>query len=213
MPFIDLTLKISPQLPSFPGSPKPQFISWAKNEIDGYNLELIFLSTHSGTHIDAPFHFIDKGLKMDQIHLERFVCNAILFRIKKGSNQSITKKDIIKLEKKYGKILPNSTIVFATGWYKNLTKKHYFDDNPGLSIGAARYLAYKRTNLVGIDSPSIDLGIDSNFSIHHVLLSNNILIVENLCNLEKISGTYFKLVVLPLKLSGATGSPVRAIAI
>jgi len=57
------------------------------------------------------------------------------------------------------------------------------------------------------------LGIDSNFSIHRVLLNNNILIVENLCNLEKISGAYFKLVVLPLKLSGATGSPVRAIAI
>jgi kynurenine formamidase len=213
MPIIDLTLKISPQLPSFPGSPRPQFISWAKNEIDGYNLELIFLRSHSDTHMDAPFHFIDRGLKMDQIRPERFVCNAILFRIKKGSNQSITKKDFLRFEKKYGKILPNSTIVFATGWYKNLTKKHYFDDNPGLSIGAARYLAYKRTNLVGIDSPSIDLGKDSNFSVHHILLNNNVLIVENLCNLEKISGVHFKLIVLPLKLGGTTGSPVRAIAI
>lgn len=72
--------------------------------------------------MDAPFHFIDKGLKMDQIHLERFVCDATLFRIKKGSNQSITKKDILEFEKKYGKILHNSTIIFATGWYKNLIK-------------------------------------------------------------------------------------------
>ena len=213
MPIINLTLKISPHLPSFPGSPRPQFISWAKNEIDGYNLELIFLSSHSGTHMDAPFHFIGRGLKMDQTRPERFVCNAILFRIKKGSNQSITTKDILRLEKKYGKILPNSITVFATGWYKNLTKKHYFDDNPGLSIGAARYLAYKRTNLVGIDSPSIDLGKDSNFSVHHILLNNNVLIVENLCNLEKISGVHFKLIVLPLKLGKTTGSPVRAIAI
>ena len=213
MPIIDLTLKISPQLPSFPGSPQPQFISWAKNEIDGYNLELIFLSSHSGTHIDAPFHFIDKGLKVDQIDLERLVCDAILFRIKKGSNQSITKKDIIEFEMKYGKLPHKSTIIFSTGWYKNLTKKHYFDNNAGLSIDAARYLASKRINLVGIDSPSIDLGKDSNFSAHHVLLSNNVLIVENLCNLEKISGMYFKFIVLPLKLRGATGSPVRAIAI
>lgn len=213
MPFIDLTLKISPQLPSFPGSPQPQFITWAKNETDGYNLELIFLSSHSGTHIDAPFHFIDNGLKIDQIPLERLVCNAILFRIKKGQNQSITKKDITKFEKKHGKISHNSTIIFATGWYKNLLKKHYFDNNPGLSIDAARYLASKKINLVGIDSPSIDLGKDSNFSAHHVLLNKDILIVENLCNLEKISGVYFKLIVLPLKLKGATGSPVRAIAI
>src|SRR5574341_1412798 len=104
MPIIDLTLKISPQLPSFPGSPQPQFITWAENETDGYNLELIFLSSHSGTHIDAPFHFIDNGLKIDQIPLERLVCNAILFRIKKRQNQAITKKDITKFEKKYGRI-------------------------------------------------------------------------------------------------------------
>jgi len=57
------------------------------------------------------------------------------------------------------------------------------------------------------------LGKDSNFSVHHILLNNNVLIVENLCNLEKISGVHFKLIVLPLKLKGATGSPVRAIAI
>jgi kynurenine formamidase len=213
MPIVDLTLKISPQLPSFPGSPQPQFISWAKNKINGYNLELIFLSSHSGTHMDAPFHFVDKGLKMDQINLERFVCDATLFRIKKGSNQSITKKDIIRFEKKYGKILHNSALIFATGWYKNLIKKYYFVNNPGLSIDAAKYLADKRINLVGIDSPSIDLGKDSYFSAHHILLSNNVLIVENLCNLEKISGVHFKLIVLPLKLRGATGSPVRAIAI
>ena len=213
MPLTDLTLKISPQLPSFPGSPRPQFITWAKNKTDGYNLEIVFLSSHSGTHIDAPFHFIDKGLKIDKIPLGRFVCDAILFRIKKGSNQSITKKDIMKFEKKHGKILHNSTIIFATGWYKNLSKKNYFDNNPGLSIDAARYLAAKRINLVGIDSPSIDLGKDSNFPVHHILLSKDVLVVENLCNLEKISGVFFKLIVLPLKLVGATGSPVRAIAI
>ena len=92
MPIINLTLKISPQLPSFPGSPRPQFISWAKNEIDGYNLELIFLSSHSGTHMDAPFHFIDRGLKMDQIRPERFVCNAILFRIKKVQTNLLPKR-------------------------------------------------------------------------------------------------------------------------
>ena len=213
MSFVDLTLKISPQLPSFPGSPQPRFITWAKNEIDGYNLEFIFLSSHTGTHIDAPFHFIKNGLKIDQIPLERFVCDAILFRIKKESNQAITKSDIIEFEMKYGKILYNSTIIFATGWYKNLSKKYYFNSNPGLSLDAARYLVSKKINLVGIDSPSIDLGKDSSFSVHRVLLSKDVLIVENLCNLEKISGIHFKLIVLPLKLKGATGSPVRAIAI
>lgn len=210
---LDLTLEISPKLPSFPGSPQPQFISWATNKTDGYNLELVFFSSHSGTHIDAPFHFIDGGQKVDQIPLKRLICNAILCKIKKGADEVITKKDILAFERKHGNIATNSTIIFATGWNKNLLKKYYFEKNPGLSIDAAKYLVSKRINLVGIDSPSIDLGKNSNFSSHHVLLKKNVLILENLCNLEKILKPHFKLVVLPLKLKEATGSPVRAIAL
>ena len=213
MPLLDLTLEISTKLPSFPGSPQPRFISWATNEDDGYNLELIFLSSHSGTHIDAPFHFIENGLKIDKIPLKRLVTDAVLCRIKKGADKAITKQDIIEFENKHGKLQPNSTLIFATGWHKNLLKKYYFTKNPGLSIFAAKYLVKKKISLVGIDSPSIDLGLDSRFLVHHQLLDNGILILENLCNLEKISGVHFKLVVLPLKLKGATGSPVRAVAL
>jgi kynurenine formamidase len=212
MTLIDLTLEISTKLPSFPGSPQPQFISWATNDRDGYNLELLFLSSHSGTHIDAPFHFIEKGLKIDKIPLERLVGNAVLCRIKKGADKVITKQDIIQFENKHGKLQPNTILIFVTGWVKNLFKKYYFTKNPGLSISAAKYLVTKKISLVGIDSPSIDLGSDSKFLAHHQLLSNGILILENLCNLEKISKVGFKLIVLPLKLKGSTGSPVRAIA-
>ncbi len=213
MPPLDLTLEISAKLPSFPGSPRPRFISWATNENDGYNLELIFMSSHSGTHIDAPFHFIKKGQKIDKIPLKRLVTDAALCRIKKRADETITKEDIIEFENKHGKLQPNSTLIFATGWNKNLFKKYYFTKNPGLSISVAKYLVKMKINLVGIDSPSIDLGSDSRFLVHHQLLNNDILILENLCNLEKISGVHFKLIVLPLKLKGATGSPVRAIAL
>ena len=88
----------------------------------------------------------------------------------------------------------------------------YFIKNPGLSEAAAKYLVSKKTNLVGIDSPSIDFKGNKRFSVHHVFSKNNILIVENLANLEKIKSSKFHFVVLPLKLNGATGSPVRAIA-
>lgn len=94
-----------------------------------------------------------------------------------------------------------------------MQKENYFKNNPGLSISAAKYLISKKVNLIGIDSPSIDLGKNSKFDVHHMLLKNNILILENLCNLEKIKKSFFKLVVLPLKLKNATGSPVRAVAI
>jgi kynurenine formamidase len=80
-------------------------------------------------------------------------------------------------------------------------------------LEAANYLSNKEINAVAIDGPSIDAGIDSDFSVHKVLLKNNIIIIENLCNLDKINKKNFKLLAIPLKLQKASGSPIRALAI
>ena len=213
MKVIDLTLTISEKIPTFPGSPEPNFINWETIEKEGYNLELLFLSSHTGTHMDAPYHFLKKGQKIDQIATKRLVTEAFLIKIRKGADQAITKSDIEKFEKQFGKIDDGSTVIFHTGWQKNLNKKSYFLKNPGLTVPAAKYLASKKINLVGIDSPSIDLGKDQRFSVHHVLAKSGILIVENLANLEKINSERFHFIVAPLKLKNATGSPVRAMAL
>ena len=210
MKVIDLTLTVSEKIPTFPGSPKPHFIEWETIPKDGYNLELLFLSTHTGTHIDAPFHFVKNGKKIHEITPERLVNEAVLIRVGKNSNRSISKTDIQNFEQKNGKIGNGSTVIFHTGWQKNLNKEFYFTENPGLSVSAAKYLVSKKINMVGIDSPSIDLGSDSKFSVHHVLAKNNILIVENLANLNKIKSNSFHLITSPLKLKNATGSPIRA---
>ena len=212
MKIIDLTLTVSEKIPTFPGSPKPNFIEWETIAKDGYNLELLFLSSHTGTHIDAPFHFVKNGKKIHEILPERLVNEAIMIKVRKKANQAISKSDIQKFEQKNGKIDNGSTIVFQTGWQKNLSKEFYFTRNPGLSASAAKYLVSKKINLVGIDSPSIDLGRDSKFSVNHILAKNNILIVENLANLNKINSTNFHLITTPLKLKNATGSPIRAFA-
>ena len=210
MKVIDLTLTVSEKIPTFPGSPKPHFIEWETIPKDGYNLELLFLSTHTGTHIDAPFHFVKNGKKIHEINPERLVNEAVLIRVGKNSNRSISKTDIQNFEQKNGKIENGSTVIFYTGWQKNLNKEFYFSENPGLSVSAAKYLVSKKINMVGIDSPSIDLGTDSKFSVHHILAKNNILIVENLANLNKIKSNNFHLITSPLKLKNATGSPIRA---
>ena len=212
MKIVDLTLTVSDKLPTFPGSPPPSFIPWENIKEDGYNLELLFLSSHTGTHMDAPHHFLEKGAKIHEISLKKLVSEAALIQCRKSSGQSITKIDIQKFEKKHGKIENFSSIIFYTGWQKNLQKKYYFTKNPGLSVSAAKYLASKKISLVGIDSPSIDLGKDDKFSVHQIFAKKGILIVENLANLDKIKSSKFHLVVLPLKLKNATGSPVRAIA-
>ena len=211
MKILDLTLTVSDEIPVFPGSPQPNFIPWEKIKDGGYNLELLFLSSHTGTHMDAPYHFLEKGIKIHEIGLKKLVTEAVLIKSGKKSGEPITKTDIQKFEKKHGKIERFSSVIFYTGWQRNLQKDNYFTKNPGLSVLAAKYLASKKIGLIGIDSPSIDLGTDSKFSAHQIFAKKGILIVENLANLEKIKSTKFHLVVLPLKLKDATGSPVRAV--
>jgi len=255
MEIIDLTLTVSDKIPTFPGSPRPNFIPWENIKEDGYNLELLFLSTHTGTHMDAPYHFLEKGAKIHEISLNKLVSEAVLIQSRRsydslGMKQvSITKADIQKFEKKYGEIDGFSSVIFNTGWGADFNQKYYFTKNPGLSVSGAEYLASKKIKLVGIDSPSIDVGSDHKFSVHQIFAKKGILIVENLWLAqlfhrvhqtveEKRNAMTFTLtskgprfqdpktgkfqspnklptchlVVLPLKLKDATGSPVRAIA-
>ncbi len=209
---IDLSLLIEPKIPLFPGAPPPQSISWENIKENGYNLELLFMSSHTGTHIDAPYHFSEDGLTVEKIPLNRLIQNAILIKIFKKRNQSITISDIKDFERKYEPIPQNSTIVFYTNWQKNSKKSYFFTENPGLNENAAKYLVSKNINLVGIDSPSIDLGKNSKFPVHKIFSKKNILIVENLDNLEKIPSQKFLFSIFPLKLKGASGSPIRAVA-
>ena len=219
---LDLTLTISKTLPTFPGSPRPQFIGWSTLDEDGYNLELLLASTHSGTHLDAPYHFARDGLRVDQIKPERLVGRAVLIRTAGAATaaqrrrRAITRDDIREFEEsRDGRaIRPGTPVIFYTGWQEgHLGSKDYFLANPGIDRSAARYLASKGVGLVGIDSPSIDVGGDPRFPAHRVLAEAGAVIVENLANLGKIRSSEFDFVILPLKLRGASGSPVRALAL
>lgn len=210
---IDLTMEISEGLPVFPGSPGPQFIRWESIRRSGYNLELMLLSTHTGTHLDAPYHFAEDGKRVHQIPVDRLVRRATLVALPRSRNQPITMDDIARFEEREGTIKGDATLIFRTGWSRHLRRPSYFEENPGLSADAAEYLASKEANLVGIDSPSIDPGAAGDFPAHRILAGADVLILENLVGLGRIHRKQFDLVVLPLRLSGATGSPVRAIAV
>lgn len=207
---IDLSQSINSNIKLYPGSPNVHFLKWSKYSIDGYDSEAIFLSTHTGTHMDAPSHFIEGAESIDDIDVNRFVMkNVHLLKIFKSSNQLITAEDIINSNID---IKENDSIVFSTGWEHNYNSDNYISSNPGLSPQAATYLSNKKINAVAIDSPSIDSGIESEFPVHQILLKNNIIIIENICNLAQIDKKIFKLIVIPLRLRGASGSPVRALA-
>lgn len=208
MRVIDLTMRITPSIKVFPGSPRPSFIPWSKFDSHGYDSEAMFMSTHTGTHVDAPSHFAPGLASIDRIPAGRLVCSAVLIRAPKNANGLLEREDFAGQQIKKG-----DAVVIATGWEKRAAKSNYMTENPGLSGRAAKYLAGKRVNGVGIDGPSIDAGSDSRFTAHSILLPRNVLIVENLCNVSRITAGRFTLVLSPLKLGGATGSPARALAL
>lgn len=225
MRVIDLTMTITPSIRVYPGSPQPSFIPWSKFDHHGYDSETMFMSTHTGTHVDAPSHFKPGLASIDMISTDRLVCKAILIGVKKRANQLIEQQDL------GNQIMQGAAVVIATGWEKRSGMRNYMSENPGLSEQAARYLVRKRVNAVAIDCPSIDAGADSRFTAHNILLPSNILVVENLCNLDKLASrsssssirssnnhnnnnnTTFTLIISPLKLGGATGSPARVLAL
>ena len=219
MRVVDLTMRITPSIRVYPGSPQPSFIPWSKFDQYGYDSEAMFMSTHTGTHVDAPSHFKPGLASIDMISTDRLVCKAILIGAKKRANQLIEQQDL------GNQIMQGDAVVIATGWEKRSDRRNYMSENPGLSEQAARYLARKRVNAVAIDCPSIDAGADSRFTAHNILLPSNILVVENLCNLGKLASSSrssiissnnnntFTLIISPLKLGGATGSPARVLAL
>lgn len=208
---IDLTLNISEKLPVFPDSPGVHTIPWRNLTSHGYNLELVSMSTHTGTHIDAPYHFDSAGTTLDKIPISRLIRQSLLVHTKKQRGQNITAEQIETLERNTQKLEPDTTIIFETQWSSNINSR-YFDHSPGLEHDAARLLARRRINMVGIDSPSIDPGNSESFMAHRTLARSDIIIVENLCNLGKIHKTWFEFIALPLKIARASGAPARAVA-
>jgi len=207
MEIVDLTMAISPLTRVFPGSPQPAFIKWSTFGVHGYDSEVMHMSTHTGTHMDAPSHFAPGMASIDQVPAARLVSSAVLLRVRKGADGTIDVADIMDEE-----IMEGDAVVFATGWEKH-EGAEYMTRNPGLSQDAARYLVEKKVNAVGIDGPSIDPGFDEKFAAHNILLPAGVIVVENLGNLGRIEGKKFTLVAAPLKLAGASGSPVRALAL
>ncbi len=208
MKVLDLTMSVSPEIKVFPGSPQPFFIPWSRLDVQGYDSEVMTMSTHTGTHMDAPSHFSKGKKSIGDILASRLVCDAVMIRVPKKTGQKVNVEDIEDKD-----IKPGDTVVLATGWERRYKSRAYMTANPGLSKAAARYLVKKKVNLVGIDGPSIDPGSDAGFGAHNILLPAGVLAVENLCNLDRIKKKRFTLLVAPLKLAGATGSPVRALAL
>jgi len=218
---VDLTHSICDQMPAAPGHNPFQHIIWNSPELgDPAKSYQIILNEHTGTHIDAPGHFIQEGssenLWIDQIPLKSLFCSCkVIKQSGLQGGESISKTYIQSWEDSNKKIQKGDGVLFHTGWdhlfMSCCVNGLYTDSWPGLGADSADYLISKGVSLVGIDTVSMDSSEAKEFPSHKKLLSNNIYIFENLNNLFRIDKECF-LIALPLPIQKGTASPVRAIA-
>jgi kynurenine formamidase len=202
---VDLSYPVGPDSPVFPGD-GPVRVTVLEESC--MNLSRIEFSLHTGTHMDAPFHFFNGGETIDRVALDRCIGAACLIDLRNVSVGDEIRRD--HLEARADALCRARAVVLHTGWSMHWGGVRYFNSHPCLTEEAARFLVDCGVQLVGVDMPSVDR---APYPAHRVLLGAGVLIVENLTNLEAIGADLFQLVVLPLKLAGRDGSPVRAVAI
>lgn len=210
MRVIDLTHTIHAGMQVFPGTEPPAFERANTFERDGFRETKITMYSHTGTHMDAPAHMLSSGPCLDNLDVEHFIGNAAILDFSNVGKGLIDSDSL----KPHEEMIKNAEfIIIKTGWSKYWGDKKYFEDFPSLSKEAAQRLTGFNLKGVGIDAISIDPMNSTTFDVHKILMAGNILIIENLTNLDAVSGRSFILCVMPMKNKDADGSPVRAVAI
>ena len=194
----DLTRTISQDMQVYPGDPQPKFNPHATIKDNKANVTRTTLGSHTGTHVDAPLHFLQKGNSIDIEPLDKFIGEAAI--IDASGKNSITAEDFSGYD-----IRSNDIVLIYTGTGDRRTDFAYLD------ISAAEWMMEHRIKCVGIDTASIEKYGRKDAPVHKMLLASNIGIIENLANLKQFVGSRMFFVCLPLPLKGIDGSPARAV--
>ncbi|ACK64156.1 cyclase family protein [Rippkaea orientalis PCC 8801] len=204
--YIDISVSVSANLPCWPGSPPVKFtrdLDLDKGDIA--NDTSINFSVHTGTHIDAPLHFIQGGNSVDQVSLDILIGKAYVADL---STVDVITTDILKqlsLPTETTRLLlktKNSQLWEAKG-------SEFNPDFVAITADAAQWLVGQGIKLVGIDYLSIQRFYDGP-ETHQILLGAEVVIIEGL-NLTQVSSGEYQLICLPIKLQGIEGAPARVI--
>jgi len=194
--FRDITRPLGERVPLYPGDRNPAFRTRVQ---DGYTVTDLDLTTHTGTHVDAPSHYLPGEATVDRVPLQRLVGRARVLDLE-GAGDAITAKALGEKVRGAGRILLRTRASGAGS---------FSEEFPHLTLDAARLLAVAGIAAVGIDSPSIE-AFGSDGSVHRELLGRGILILEGL-DLSGIAEGDYLMIALPLRLEGLDGSPARVI--
>lgn len=195
-----------------------------------YSSYSICTPEHGGTHLDAPIHFAENKLTVDQLPLSGLTGNAVVIDVSakalKNRDYLISIDDILDWEKEHGAIDTNTIILFRTGYgqfYPDRLKYFGTDKKgleaipelhfPGIDPATTEWLVKNRNvKALGLDTPSIDYGQSKDFKTHQILLGANKPGFENVAHLDELPATGIYVVALPMKIGKGSGAPLRIIA-
>ncbi|MGC8562861.1 MAG: cyclase family protein [Thermoplasmata archaeon] len=202
MRIFDLSLPIEQGMPYFKGDPVPEIRQFKNIRKDGYNMKEMRIGTHTGTHLDAPSHFIEGGKTIDQLDVSDLRGRATCI--------SYEPTNELRLPKEHYDI-----ILLYTGYNKDWKNFKTFENFTYIKGEDAKKLRDYGVKLVGIDSPSAEIQNSKNFETHHILLGASIPIAENLnsITLLELVGHSFTVEVMPILVKGGDGAPARIIAL
>ncbi|MBI2901916.1 MAG: cyclase family protein [Planctomycetes bacterium] len=216
---IDLTHVLEPGIPLYPGATPLSIEKKADLEKDGYYVNAFTVGEHTGTHVDAPLHFVPGTATVDAIPASRLVGPGVVIDVEAkcgDADYRVTAEDVTEFERRHGLIPAGAIVLVRTGWAKRWSDpKAYVNDLhfPGLSAEAARVLIDRRVAGVGIDTLSVDYGPSRAYEVHRLLHGREIYHIENVAGLDRVPDTGATIVVAPLPIKGGSGAPCRIFAL
>jgi arylformamidase len=202
MKIFDVSRKLINGMPVWPGDTAFNYeVSWPMEESGSVNVGRLELSTHTGTHVDAPFHFDNHGKRIIELDLNLYIGPARVINML--GKESIGPADLIDID-----LDGCQRVLFRTLAWVNPTE--FPEKIPHIEPDLAPFLASKGVKLIGLDVPSVDPIDSKELPAHHSLNKHGIHILESL-QLDKIDPGDYELIALPLPLVNGDGSPVRAI--
>ena len=220
---IDLSHALEEHMPAFPTHSKFFHNLWGSYWHGDRSLTYqLTMNEHNGTHVDAPAHFISDAKPEAHVTIDRIPPTRLMGRGVRIDCRSFKEGDLVspgfvaEWEKSHGKIQAGDIVLFNFGWAEfwglRPQSKRYTEDWPGVGMDLAKFLIEKRVGALGVDTLSPDAPQALRIApIHPIVLENQVLIVENLCNLSELPD-FFLFMALPLKIRDGSGSPIRAIA-
>jgi len=204
-PWIDISVPLRDSMVYWPSDP-PVSIKRVKDieQGDTANLSVISMGAHSGTHVDAPIHFVKKGKGVDNIPLDTVVGRARVIEIK--DSESITPEELVRHRIRRGERILFKTENSSHVWQKD----EFVEDFVFISDAAADFLVDRGVRLVGIDYLSVGSFKHGGSYVHKTLLSGGVWTIEGL-DLSKVTHGNYDLICLPLRIIAGDGAPARAI--